>query len=217
MNGTIEAVVAGGGRVGLETARRLDGYGHDVVVIESDPDRAAVVSEEHVAMVIEGDATDPGVLRQAGAPDADVVGALTSDTGTNVAVCTAARELADAVRTVARLDHPIDETYEGVVDTTVYPERAGARIAATEMLGSDVAVLAEVTADLDILQVRVAEGAPAADKTLEQVRFPTGTLVISSDEDAGIARPDTVLAAGSRYVVAVEPEVSDEVMNLLRG
>jgi trk system potassium uptake protein TrkA len=217
MDGNIEAVVAGGGRVGLATARRLDDYGHDVVVVESDPDRAAVVSDAHVAMVYEGDATDPDVLRQTGVEDADVVGALTGETGTNVAVCTAARELAGGVRTVARINRETDEAYEGVVDTTVYPETAGARIAATEMVGSDVGVLAEVTADLDILQVRVAEGAPAAGKTLQQVRFPTGTLVISSDEGSGIARPDTVLEAGRRYVVAVEPDVSDEVMNLLRG
>jgi len=217
MEGQLEAVVAGGGRVGKETARRLDDYGHDVVVVENDPERAAAVSDEHIAMVIEGDATAPDVLRQAGVPDADVVGALTGNTGTNVAVCTAAREMGDAVRTVARINRETDDTYENVVDVTVYPETAGARIAAVEMLGSDVAVLAEVTADLDILQVRVADGAPAAGKSLEQVRFPTGTLVISSDDGVGIAQPDTVLEPDKRYVVAVEPAVSDEVMNLLRG
>jgi len=65
--------------------------------------------------------------------------------------------------------------------------------------------------------VRVAEGAPAAGKQLSEVRFPAGTLVVSDGDGNRIARPDTTLTAGRRYVVAVEPDVADEVMNLLQG
>jgi trk system potassium uptake protein TrkA len=65
--------------------------------------------------------------------------------------------------------------------------------------------------------VRVAEGAPAAGKQLADVRFPAGTLIVSDDDGNRIARSDTTLTPGSRYVVAVEPDVADEVMNLMRG
>jgi len=74
-----------------------------------------------------------------------------------------------------------------------------------------------VTGTLDIMQIRVDEDAPAAGKTLSDVRFPTGTLVISDDDGERIARPDTTLTPGKRYVVAVEPDVVDEVLQLLRG
>jgi trk system potassium uptake protein TrkA len=67
------------------------------------------------------------------------------------------------------------------------------------------------------MQIRVGEGAPAAGKTLSEIRFPSGTLVISDDDGERIARPDTTLDPGRRYVVAVEPDVADEVMNLMRG
>jgi trk system potassium uptake protein TrkA len=65
--------------------------------------------------------------------------------------------------------------------------------------------------------VRVAEGAPAAGKQLTEVRFPAGTLVVSDDDGRRVARSDTTLTPGNRYVVAVEPDVADEVMNLMRG
>lgn len=65
--------------------------------------------------------------------------------------------------------------------------------------------------------VRVVEGAPAARKQLADVRFPAGTLIVSNEDGQQIARPDTTLTPGSRYVVAVEPSVADEVMNLLQG
>ncbi|MFC6989028.1 NAD-binding protein [Haloplanus sp. GCM10025708] len=51
--------MAGGGRVGLETARLLDERGHTVILVEEDPDRSEAVADEHVASVINGDATRP--------------------------------------------------------------------------------------------------------------------------------------------------------------
>jgi len=210
-------VVAGGGRVGFNTVRLLDDLGHDCTVVETDPDRCDAVADDFVATVIEGDATDPGTLEQAGVTDADVVAGLTGATGSNLAVCLLARELNPAVRTVARIERTNGEHYGRFVDATVFPERAGARVAADEILGADVTTLSNVTGDLDILHVRVAGGAPAAGKTLAEVRLPAGSVVVSDETGDVVARPETVLTPGERYVVAVEPAVAGEVMNLLRG
>jgi len=40
---------------------------------------------------------------------------------------------------------------------------------------------------------------------------------VSDANGEQIARADTTLTPGSSYVVAVEPDVVDEVMNLMRG
>jgi trk system potassium uptake protein TrkA len=129
----------------------------------------------------------------------------------------AGKELSSGVRTVARIDRASGESYLRFVDSVVFPERAGARVAVNEILGSDVRTLTSVTGDLDILQIRVAEGAPAAGKRLSAVSFPRGTLVVSDADGDRIAGPETELVAGKSYVVGVEPDVADEVMNLLRG
>ncbi|KAA9398535.1 TrkA family potassium uptake protein [Haloarcula sp. CBA1130] len=217
MTSTLDIIIAGGGRVGFQTAEILADRGHNVTIIERDERMVSDIADQWIATVIHGDATNPDIIEQAGIERADAVAALTGETGLNLAVCLAAAELTPEIRTVARIDRTGGEAYTRFVDAVVFPERAGSRVAANEILGSDVQTLADVTGTLDIMHIRVADGAPAAGKALSDVRFPEGALVVSDDNGERIARADTTLTPGSRYVVAVEPDVVDEVLNLMRG
>ena len=217
MTSDLDIIVAGGGRVGFQTAELLANRGHDVTIVETEERVVSEIADEWVATVIRGDATDPDIIEQAGVDRADVIAALTGETGLNLAVCLAALELQSEIRTVARIDRAAAESYTRFVDAILFPERAGARVAANEIVGSDVQTLVDMTGDLEIMLVRVAEGAPAAGKRLADVRLPAGALVVSDDDGTRIARSDTTLTPGSRYVVAIEPDVADEVMNLMRG
>ena len=217
MTSNLDIIIAGGGRVGFHTAELLVDHGHDVTIIEQDDGVVSNLADEWMATVIQGDATDPDIIDQADVTGADVIAALTGTSGINLAVCLAAKELSPGIRTVARIDHAVGESYTRFVDAVLFPELAGARIAVNEILGSDVQTLPELTGDLDIMHVRVAEGAPAAGKKLTNVRFPAGVLIVSDEAGDRIARPDTTLTPGSHYVVALEPDVADEVMNLMRG
>jgi trk system potassium uptake protein TrkA len=212
-----DVIIAGGGRVGFQTAEILADRGHDVTIIEREERVVAEIADEWVATIIEGDATNPDIIEQAGIERADTIAALTGDTGLNLAVCLAAAELTPGIRTVARIDRAAGESYTRFVDAVLFPERAGARVAANEIAGTDVQTLADVTGDLDIMLIRVAEGAPAAGRQLTEIRLPEGALIVSDANGERIARSDTTLTAGHRYVVAVEPDVAAEVMNLLQG
>lgn len=214
---TRDIIIAGGGRVGFQTAERLAARDENVTIIEQDEDRVAEIADAWIATVIEGDASDPEIIEQAGIDDADTIAALTEVTGLNLAVCLLATRLTDEIRTVARVDRETDETYDRFVDAVVYPEEAGARVAANKTAGEEVQTLTAVTGDIEILEVRVAEGAPAAGRTLADVSFPAGTLVISGADASRIAQPGTTLTPGSQFVVAVEPGVVDEVLQLMRG
>ncbi|PSQ06738.1 potassium transporter Trk [Halobacteriales archaeon QS_6_71_20] len=213
----LDVVIAGGGRVGFQTAELLADRDDDITIVETDGDRVDEIADAWLATVIHGDATDPAVLDQAGVADADVVAALTGKAGLNLAVCMAAERLASGVRTVARIDRSEADDYSRLVDEAVFPEHAGARVAANRIAGSEIKALADVTGDVEVMEIEVADGAPAAGKELRSVRFPTGTLVISDDDGSRIARPETTLSVGRRYLVAVDPDVVDEVLKLLRG
>ena len=217
MTSDLDIIVAGGGRVGFQTAELLANRGHDVTIVETEERVISEIADEWVATVIQGDATDPDIIEQAGIDRADAIAALTGETGLNLAVCLAALELQPEIRTVARIDRATAESYTRFVDAILFPERAGARVAANEIVGSDVQTLVDMTGNLEIMLVRVAEGAPAAGKRLADVRLPAGALIVSDDDGNRIARSDTTLTPGSRYVVAIEPDVADEVMNLMRG
>jgi trk system potassium uptake protein TrkA len=65
--------------------------------------------------------------------------------------------------------------------------------------------------------MEILEGAPAAERSLEEVRLPEGSPIISDHGGHRIARADPVLHAGEHYVVAAEADVLEEVTHLLQG
>ncbi|POG54500.1 potassium channel family protein [Haloferax marisrubri] len=212
----LRVIVAGGGELGLRTAELLSDRGHDVVVVETDPDRIPDVADKYIATVIEGDASRPEILRQAQPERSDVVAALTDDEATNFAICLAAQRMSDA-RTVMRINGTPDELYEEFVDGLVFPERLGARAATNEIANGGVRTIEDIGGNVEIVEVEVAESAPVAGKRLDEVRLPQGSLIIVDYQGNRIGGPDTVLEAGHRYVLGVESDVADEVMNLFRG
>ena len=216
MKETLRVIVAGGGDVGLRTAELLDDRGHDVVLIEHDPDQSERVAAEYVASIIEGDASRPAVLRQAQPDKCDAIAALTDSEPTNFAICMAAQRMAD-LHTVMRIDGDPDELYSQYVDGIVSTASLTARVAVNEVVGGGVRSIEEVGGKVEILEVEIAEDAPAAGKTLAEVRLPRGSLIIVDAAGERIGGPETELTPGERFLVAVEGTVTDEVMNLLRG
>ena len=213
----LRIIIAGAGQLGFRTAKLLGDRGHDVVMIEKAPHRCEYVSNQYVATVIEGDATLPSIFKQARPDDADAVAALTDDTPSNLAVCMMAQQFNPSLSTVMRTDPDTGDAHKDLVGDVIFPERAGALLALNAVLGGDVRSLEHAMGNLDIMEVRVKKGAPAEGKTLEEVRFPNGSIVVSDEDGARIARPDTRLVANQRYIVAVEPNVTKEVIQLLRG
>ncbi|KAB1188881.1 MULTISPECIES: TrkA family potassium uptake protein [Haloferax] len=212
----LRVIVAGGGEMGVRTAELLDDRGHDVVIVESDPDRCDELADRYIATIIEGDASRPATLRQAQPERSDVIAALTDDETTNFAICMAAQRMSD-IRTVMRISETADELYEEFVDGLVFPERLGARAATNEIANGGVRTIEDIGGNVEVVEVEVADDAPVAGKRLDEVRLPRGSLIIVDYRGDRLGGPDTVLEPGHRYVLAVESNVADEVMNLFRG
>src|SRR6266567_1989281 len=73
------AIVAGGGKVGFFLARELIDQGHEVLIIENNPERAEFIANELGNVVLRGNADEASTLAEAGAERADVVIAVTGD------------------------------------------------------------------------------------------------------------------------------------------
>lgn len=117
-----------------------------------------------------------------------------------------------------RVDDPNDaEEFEPIIDAVVFPEHEGAKIAASEIVGSAVRRLGGATGEIEVMSVLIAADAPAAGRRLDEISLPAGSLIISDYDGDRIARADSVLDAREHVVVAVEPSVADEVMQHLRG
>ncbi len=210
-------VIAGGGRVGRQTAENLTEQGHEVVLIESDETQVEELSEAYLGPVIHGDATRPSILEQGNLTEADAIAALTDETGTNLAICMEAQQLAPSIRTLARAETRTDREYKEVVDATLLPQYLGGDHAADMLTGEGIQTLVYPTADLDIIEVTVTESAPVAGRRLDEIALPAGSLLISTADREELAGPDTIIETNESYILAVESDVADEVINLMRG
>jgi trk system potassium uptake protein TrkA len=221
MSTDLRVVIVGGQHVGYNAARDLSERGHDVVIIEKDPNRVAFLSEQYDATVIEGDGGRRSILEQAGLERSDVFAALTGyGAMTNIGICTMAQEIEPDVGTVARIDHGEKSEYAGLVDQVVYPEELAAHAATNEIVhvaGGGVQTIEHVTGDLTLLEITVAEDAPVAGRELQAVAFPRGAIVVAGRDSNQLPGPEMVLEPGLRYLIAVRNDISDEVVRLLRG
>ncbi|MFB6168169.1 MAG: TrkA family potassium uptake protein [Haloferacaceae archaeon] len=132
----MHVVIAGGGRVGSQTASHLAAAGHSTTVIESHGPTARKLSESDLIDVVVGDAVSPDTIEEVSIERADVFAALTGDTNANVAACYIARTGASSLKTVMRIGADDEREYGNheAIDAVVFPEAVGAENAARHVL-----------------------------------------------------------------------------------
>ena len=84
-------VIMGAGTVGFYLAPTLSRQGHELVLIESDSERAAEVEDEIDATVVHGSGSHIAVLEEAGVAACDLFMAVSSHDEVNLAASLLAR------------------------------------------------------------------------------------------------------------------------------
>lgn len=214
----MRVLVVGAGEVGFDLSRRLSEEDHDVVVIESDPERAEEAATQMDLLVVEGNGASLPVLEEAGIAETDLLLAVTSRDEVNLISCLAASQLDVGFR-VARISNP--EYYQGDsvlsrervgVDLMINPERECAW-EAFQLLNSEAATdLAQFAGGrLQLVGLRVKEGAPVDGRTLAELdRGLAGrryvTVAIVRDGQTEIPGGDSRIVAGDQIFVLSPPE-----------
>ncbi|MGB2954137.1 MAG: TrkA family potassium uptake protein [Gaiellaceae bacterium] len=216
-------LVAGGGKVGASLARNLlrDGHGHEVTLIEQDRERFEQLEREFEHQVQLGDATEIFVLERAGiARPPDVVAAVTGDDEDNLIICQLAREKYGTSKVVARVNDPRNQSYFdllGISPTVSATERIMALIE-HEVPEHDLVHLLELRKEnLEIVEVQINEGAPAAGKRVEKLQLPEGSRLISVTRNgrSEIAVGATELQPGDMVLAILQPGMEDELRRVL--
>ncbi len=217
----MRVLIVGAGEVGFHLAARLSEESQDVVVIESDPDRADYTSEQLDVMTIVGNGASVPVLERAGIRQARILMAVTSSDEVNLISSLAATRLG-VKYTVTRTSNP-DYYARGSVlsrerlgiDLMINPERE----CAWEILrllqsaaATDLAAFAGGRVQLFGLIVK--EGAPVAGKTLAQLGqelqgYHYVTAAIVRDGKTTIPIGSSTIEAGDQiYVLSPTEEIS---------
>ncbi len=95
-------IVIGAGELGRLLASALSEEDHDVVVVDSDADKLARISDKFDAMTVAGSCSSVSTMKQAGAETADAVLAVSGDEAANILACQIANKLG-VKHTVCRL------------------------------------------------------------------------------------------------------------------
>jgi trk system potassium uptake protein TrkA len=209
-------VIAGGGKVGVNLARELLEKGYEVTLIEQRRDRYTVIEDELEHVVQYGDATEMWVLERAGVLRADLLVAVTGDDEDNILICQMAKEKYMCERIVARVNNPRNVEHFNLlgIRPAVSATNMILRLIEHEVPKIGLVHLLELTDDqIEIIEVEVIEGAPAANAAVADIPLPDGSLIISVLRPDGgfVPRADTVIGVGDEVLVVLAPGLEEQV------
>ena len=125
----MKCVILGCGRVGSYLARRLDGEGHQVSVIDLDTAAFNRLGEDFKGNMVPGNGLDEQTLRRAGAEGADCFAAVTNGDNRNLMAAQIAKEVFGIGRVITRVYDPIRaEVYREIGLETICSTVIGAGI-----------------------------------------------------------------------------------------
>ncbi|MGH9818127.1 MAG: NAD-binding protein, partial [Candidatus Acidiferrales bacterium] len=138
-------IVVGYGRLGTQVVRHLDTKKHQVVVIDKQRVLMARADRDPDVKLVAGNATDPDVLREAGAEGADALFALTRDENTNLMVAQAARTVFSIPKVMAVVYDPSREpSYRAAGIETMALTVAGAEFIVSQLCETPLRDFADV-------------------------------------------------------------------------
>jgi trk system potassium uptake protein TrkA len=212
----VYAVVVGAGKVGWNLARELIGRGNELTLIESDRQRYATVEEELEHAVQFGDGSELWVLERAGIERADMVIAVTGDDEDNILICQVAREKYGVERVIARCNNPRNlQHFELLgVKPAVSATDLILRLIEHEVPRYGFLHLLDLPQErLEIIEVEVAPGAPAAGKSVRDLGIPDGSLVISilRDGTGFVPLADSVVEAGDEVLLVLDSGLEETI------
>ena len=151
------------GNVGYHLTKELLAAGHEVVMIEKDPQRARTIADELGSIVVPNDGCEGRYQAEAGMGRADVMAAVTGDDEDNLVACQVAKMKFNVPRAIARVNDPKNEKLfrQLAIDDTVSPTKAILGVIEHEIPIHDLLHLAELEGgELQIVEAQLDANAP---------------------------------------------------------
>jgi len=219
----MKVAIAGAGSVGTAIAGDLHAAGHEVLLIEQNPDLVARQRNDLDVTWIVADACEVASLDAAGLSTVDVMVAATGDDEDNLVVSLLAKQEFAVPRVVARVNHPKNQwlfTETWGVDVSVStPQLLTALVEEAVSVGSLVRLLRFEGGNAHLVEVTLAEDSPADGVSVADLGVPRDATIVAvvRADHLIVPRGDTRLAAGDEVLVLITANAEDEVQRLLVG
>ena len=222
----MKIIICGAGKVGTSIARHLVDQGSDVTVIDSSQKLIDDLREKVDLKTIIGSASNPSVLKNAGADDSDMIIAVTLQDEINMVACQMAHTFFKIPRKIARLRtedflNPIwRDLYNAdnmPIDLIISPELEVARSIERQLKAPGAYdVVPFLNDEIELLSLVISEKCPLVDTSLINIHelfqenvvtdknLRASILGISRDEKLFIPKKQDILSQGDHVYILVD-------------
>ncbi|MCH8137222.1 MAG: Trk system potassium transporter TrkA, partial [Proteobacteria bacterium] len=199
-------VIAGGGNIGVRLALALE-QTNQVKIIERDPKRARVISEQvNKAIVLVGDAADEELLLEENVDNVDVFCALTNSEETNILSSMLAKRLgAHKVMALINRTSYVDLVESSSIDIAISPQQVTIGSLLAHVRRGDVVKVHSLRRGAAEAIEAIAHGTEAQShvvgRKIEEIDLPKGAVIVA------LVRNDQVIMAHHDTVIDTDDHV----------
>jgi trk system potassium uptake protein TrkA len=216
----MKVAVAGAGAVGRSVTRELVENGHDVSLIDRNPEHieADAIPAAHWRL---GDACEMSVLQAVHLEEFDVVVAATGDDKANVVLSLLAKTEFAVPRVVARVNDPRNEwlfTEAWGVDVAVStPRMLAALIEEAVGVGDLVRLMEFRKGRANLVEITLPDDTPWGGKPVRKLQLPRDAALVTILRGPRVIVPqdDEPLEGGDELLFVAVSEVEEELRRLL--
>ena len=222
----MNVLIIGAGAIGFQLSKRLSQEGHDITMIEMDPEMVERASEQLDAFVIEGQGARYQVLKQANIHQMDILAAMSNNDEVNLMACRLAKKVG-VPTTIARVRNPeltdpdFILTHEELgTDLIIQPEKETAD-AVVRLIRQSCAtdVIEFEDGKIQLLGVRLEKDSPLIGASLislgERYGDPPVRIVgFNRKQKTFVPRGEDELAQGDQIFAISDPEYLPDFISL---
>jgi len=205
-------LIIGGGNIGLNLAKMLESNFEDVRVkiIEKDKKRAEEIANElSSSIIINGDALDEEILKEANLEDSETVLALTNDDENNMMACVLAEKMGKQKRTIAIVNK---SNYNLLQDSLNIDDLVDPRMTTVSRImehvhrGTIGTVYSLLDGEYEFIEAKILEKSELLNKKIADSNLPEDIRI------GAIVRKNKVIIPKSSFVF----EKNDEIVFLAK-
>jgi len=216
-------IIVGGGQVGYYLAKALIEEGHEILVVEKDPDRNEFICDELGSVCVRGDGCEAATLTEVGTGRADMLIAVTGDDEDNLVACQVAKHKFNVPRTIARIKNPKNEALfkKLGIDVTVSSTNVILEYIEQEVPTHPLTHLLTIRdKGLEIVEIKIPPDSTTVGKTVKELSLPPESvlsLIIRKEQKPRVPTANTTLQAEDQVIAVTTPESEEALRKALRG
>ena len=211
----MRVAIAGAGAVGRSIARELIVNGHEVLLIDKDPDS---IKPERVpdAEWLLADCCELSSLEEARLDQCDVVIAATGDDKANLVTSLLAKTEFGVPRTVGRVNHPNNEWLFTDVNVST-PRIMSALVEEAVTVGDLVRLFTFRQGNANLVEMTLPADSPYVGRPAGLIPFPENCALVTILRDGQVYVPDAEqpVEAGDELLFVVPSDIEGDLERLL--